>query len=58
MSPGVQKLIGQAIVQLIIGNMNKAAELSAKAHKMWFKEYHLHATIGEIIKNKSVRKEA
>lgn len=52
MSPGLQKLVGQAVVRLIGGDKHKAAELSKQAHFMWYKENHLTATIEEIIKNK------
>lgn len=53
MSPGLQKLIGQAVIRLINGDKQKAAELSKKAHKIWYAEYHLHATVEEILKHKS-----
>lgn len=53
MSLEVKKLLGQAIVQLINGDKQKAAELSTKAHQIWSMEQHLCATVEEILNYKN-----
>ncbi|MGE5631729.1 MAG: hypothetical protein ACM3TR_11605 [Caulobacteraceae bacterium] len=56
MSPAVKRLLGQALIRTMIGDKSMAAELSAKARKIYDKEYdkemHLYARIDEILKHK------
>lgn len=58
MNPVLQKLLGQAIIRLVAGDRGRAAELTAKAHDIWMREHHLHASIRDILNYKIKRRKS